>query len=63
MARYIVAICLALLIGIGLQILCVEGIAESKLDLSRFTIWQWLLEVVYLVFLVSLAIHWSNDED
>jgi hypothetical protein len=46
----------AILIAIGLQYFMVAAFTMQLMDISRFSIFNWILEIIYLSFTISLAL-------
>ena len=49
-------ISLAILIAIGLQFFIVGGFTMRFIDFSGFSIFNWILELLYLTFSISFAL-------
>jgi len=46
----------AILIAIGLQYFMVAAFTMQFMDISGFSIFNWILELVYITFTISLAL-------
>jgi len=49
-------ISLAILIAIGLQYFIVGGFTMQFVDFSGFSIFNWILEILYITFAISFAL-------
>ena len=49
-------ISLAILVAIGLQYFIVGGFTMRFIDFSGFSIFNWILELLYLTFSISFAL-------
>ena len=49
-------ISLAILVAIGLQYFVVGGFTMQFIDFSGFSIFNWILELLYLTFSISFAL-------
>ena len=49
-------ISLAILVAIGLQFFIVGGFTMRFIDFSGFSIFNWILELLYLTFSISFAL-------
>ena len=49
-------ISLAILIAIGLQFFIVGAFTMQFVDFSQFSIFNWMLEIIYLTFTISFAL-------
>lgn len=47
---------LALLVAIGLQFFIVAAFTMQFMDISGFSIFNWILEIIYLTFSISFAL-------
>jgi hypothetical protein len=47
---------LALLVAIGLQCFIVGAFTMRFMDISQFSIFNWILEIIYLTFSISFAL-------
>jgi hypothetical protein len=56
MVSKLLAICLALLVGIGLQYLMVGAMFMHTMDFASFTVVNWIFEAIYVIFLICLAL-------
>lgn len=65
MLQRIIGVCLAILIGIGLQWVAVEAAEAGHLDFYSFTTVQWVFQIVYLILLVCIGIRLgdASNED
>jgi len=63
MARLILIIAFILLLGIGAQYLVVGIYANRPIDFDSFSTVNWILEIVYITFLVSFAVYMSEDDE
>lgn len=57
----IMRISLGLLLGIGTQFLIYGMFTFRSLDFSSFSLIQWILQIIYVTFIVTVAIGTSED--
>ena len=55
-AQKLCLICLSLLIGTGLQLLFSLLILLGIPDVSNYDFWQWVMQIVYWLFLITLPL-------
>jgi len=56
LTEVILKISISLLVGIGLQYFFVGLFTMATLDFYNFNILQWVLEIIYITFLVTLPL-------
>jgi len=56
MTKTINKISLAILIAIGMQYFIVGAFTMQFMDISGFSIFNWILEIIYLSFSISFAL-------
>jgi membrane protein insertase Oxa1/YidC/SpoIIIJ len=49
-------ISLAILVAIGMQYFIVGAFTFNTIDFSSFSLLNWILEIIYLTFTISLAL-------
>ena len=55
-AQKLCLICLSLLLGTGLQLLFSLLILLGIPDVSNYDFWQWVMQIVYWLFLITLPL-------
>ena len=59
----LLCVCFLLLVGIGLQEMCVGLTFGKPVNFDAFSTFNWIVETIYITLLICLGLLWADNEN